>query len=266
MSEEKTISEQLTDLRRLISTSLCLSQSALELLHTATDGVRKSFAASSAASEALDSIVTKLGFSQARELATAPAEPPEEALTAPEVAPAAVAEELEVVSEKMSCKRATKLRYDPERDKAIHSLRAKGLSHGKIAKRMGMTRGGVYRALTRGKRRAPAATPVVPASTETRRDNSKLAGFDLALFNLDKIALSGATEQVVVELLLRNYPAFTSSGQIVEVADLADETVASPTITRLRQRGVAIESAQQARRQGVNVSTDATGWRLIPRE
>lgn len=261
MPEGKTIGEQLADLRLLIQTSFEQSRAASVAVQSARDSAQAAFNSAVEANKHLESIITLLGFSVPAPGRVNGSDGTAAAVTSDDLDTEAVVDTSE---SKKSCKKLAAPKFDSERDKVIRSLRDQGLSHDKIAKRLGMTRGGVYRALNRGKKHAPATTPSPPSVitlSEIKRNNP-----NFSLFDLDKVSLSGATEHVIVNLLLSSYPGFTTPAQITEIAGFSDEKVASPTITRLRQRGVAIESAQQARRQGVTVPQTATGWRLIPKD
>lgn len=70
-------------------------------------------------------------------------------------------------------------------------------------------------------------------------------------------------ENKMLEVLRSRYPLFTTADQFRKYGVVKKSDSAGPTITRLRRKGVAIESAQQARENDHLLSEDIHGWRLI---
>jgi len=227
---DKTISDQLSDLRQLISTSFQLSNCARDLVLAANDGVQKSCVAASAASEALAAIITKLGFST-------PAAEGAEATTA-------------------SSRHGTK----ESRDALIRAGRARGLTHRRIAAELGITHSIVAGVLKREDPLAGADGTLRHEKVEGSEKVAPAVKDDLPFRLSAALALS---ERELVDVLLQNSPEFTSAREIVKATEISNEDVVSATVFRARSKGVPIESAKQSRNRGEDIPLTVSGWRII---
>lgn len=107
------------------------------------------------------------------------------------------------------------------------------------------------KAKVKAKKKAAPAAPEVVSETADPRFRFKLS---------DEL---NETDKNFFQLLQKNWPDFTSAGVFVDKGWIKNESVASPVITRMRAKGVPIESAKQARERGEDIEMTTSGWRLI---
>ena len=70
-------------------------------------------------------------------------------------------------------------------------------------------------------------------------------------------------EENVLEILGKKWPGFVTAKTLARKRVLGHHTHAAATISRMRKKGVPIESAKQARGSGADVTLKTTGYRLI---
>lgn len=80
---------------------------------------------------------------------------------------------------------------------------------------------------------------------------------------LDVTISLSPVEQKLSDLLVERWPLFTSPTMLVYKNILTAPNQAGATINRLRQKGLPIESAKQARKNDSEISSKQVGYRLI---
>jgi biotin operon repressor len=255
MASQLTIRDALLELRRL---NVVVASNAEEDLKRAQE---RSDAAQQLGST-LDRITTQLGFSVALETAATSETPRSRGLSSFPSARRTVVVEDEA-KEKPARIRVIRRKNlqtveQAGRDAKIVELRGEGKSHRQIAKKLNIGHSIVWRTLSK--------LPVDPidAFQKAAKLEEKAEFHDVdPKFRFDLVSPLGGTEEKFCRLLRKNWPNFTRPEAFEEKCGVANSTVAAPTISRLRKKGVPIESAKQARDRGEDVAETEAGWRLI---
>lgn len=244
-----TIRDALLELRRLNGVVVNNAEEDLKRAQERADAAKEM-------TETLDRITTQLGFSVALETVATTHRVP---VFKEETTPA------KRNKSESAPKRGKRGPYNilpdeeqAERDAKIVELRKRGLSHRKIAKKLKIGHSVVWRTLSKlPEDPVDAVEPVVKKSGPTETVDAD------PRFRFKLSEPLGENEENFFKLLRKNYPNFTKPENFVEKGWVANDKVASPTITRLRKKGVPIESAKQARGRGEDVADNESGWRFI---
>lgn len=114
---------------------------------------------------------------------------------------------------------------------------------------------------TKKQKRSPLAVAVALGPEAAEASVPKpLSPVDLAANTQSELS---DIERKTLELLKSRWPKFTTPQQFQRAGCVDDKSLAGPTITRLRKKGLPIESAKQARENDPNIRSDVSGWRLI---
>lgn len=107
------------------------------------------------------------------------------------------------------------------------------------------------------------AKPVKQSTKRSTAATSKKTGFRGEVS--PETSLSPLEENVLA-LLQKRWPQFVTPVTLERQKIVGHRSHAAATINRMRQKGVPIESAKQARDGGADISFKTTGYRLISRE